>query len=170
MTPLYAKCENKLFKVMCSWQYDVIKSWFLWGFFPPAQLQEKQECEWQNLLPLSFIFHLPITSQTPCWWWLGLSCCLWNGLRAAWPSSPPELRDWGVASRETAGTSGPTLSSSWRTTRMLSWVGLAHFLVFNGMIQTVFTFPVAAVCAGVVWWFVSYCSLCSLWIFTSAFG
>lgn len=74
-------------------------------------------------LPPLFIFHLPIPSQTPCWWWLGFSCSLWNGLQAAWPSSPPELRDWGVASRETAGTSGPTLSSSWLTTRMLSWVG-----------------------------------------------
>lgn len=45
--------------------------------------------------------------------------------------------------------------------------GLAHFLVFDGMVQTVFTFLVGAVCAGVVWWFVSYCSL---WIFTSVFG
>lgn len=73
--------------------------------------------------PPHLIFHLPTTSQTPCWWWLGLSCWLWNGLQAAWPSSPPELRDWGAASRETAGTSGPTLSSSWPTTRMWSWVG-----------------------------------------------
>ena len=71
-------------------------------------------------------------SQAACWCsgWPGWPCCLWTGLQAAGPSSQPGLRAWGVASRETAGTSGQTLSSSWLTTRMLSWVRLAHLQVF----------------------------------------
>lgn len=68
------------------------------------------------------------SSRAPCWCdgWLASPCCLWNWLQATGPSSPPKLRAWGVASRGTAGTSGPTLSSSWLTTRMLNWVRLAY--------------------------------------------
>jgi len=70
--------------------------------------------------------------REPCWCngWLGWPCCLWTGLQAAGPSPPPGLRAWGVASRETAETSGPTLSSSSLTTRISSWVRLARVLVF----------------------------------------
>ena len=108
------------------------------------QLRGLHGCEWVTglagplLPPFISSINPPIypsrlwPSQAPCWCsgWLGWPCCLWTGLRAAGPSSPPELRAWGVASRETAGTSGPTLSSSWQTTRMLSWVRLACSLVF----------------------------------------
>lgn len=84
-----------------------------------------------SINPPIYPSHL-LSSQAPCWCggWRGWPFCLWTGLQAAGPSSPPGLRAWGVASRETAETSGPTLSSSWPTTRMLSWVRLAHFLVF----------------------------------------
>lgn len=84
--------------------------------------------------PLIFSPTYPVhllPSWAPCWCcgWPGWPCCLWTGFRAAWPSPLPGLRAWGVVFRETAETSGPISSSSWLTTRMLSWVRLAHFLV-----------------------------------------
>lgn len=93
---------------------------------------------WASSIPPLISINSPIypprllSSWAPCWCcgWPGWPCCLWTGLRAAWPSPLPGLRAWGVASRETAETSGPTSSSSWLMTRMLSWVRLAYFLVF----------------------------------------
>lgn len=123
-------------------------------FFPPPFSSGDHSCKssrgvsdwpgWTSSLCLSI--NPPIypshlwSSQAPCWCggWLGLPCCLWTGLQAAGPSSPPGLRVWEVASRETAGTFDPTLSWSWPTTRMLSWVRFAHFL--SGIIRALFTF------------------------------
>lgn len=74
-----------------------------------------------------------LSSQAPCCCGgcPACPCCGWTGLWAAGLSPPPGLRAWKVASRETAETSGPTSSSSWLMTRMLSWVRLALFRCFS---------------------------------------
>lgn len=120
--------------------------------FSAAQLQEKQECEciaWLDLIPLSSSSIYPSILDTMLMvaWFVLLSLEWAPGSLAFITTRAQGLR--GRIQRDRRNIR-PNIILIMTDDQDVELGGLAHFLVFNGIIQAVFTFPVGAVCAGIV--------------------